>query len=228
MNDKASEAGLPDIPEAPLVALAERMAPVLKAAEWHDRADAALAGIEKVDLREIRSVVAAADRAARTNETRALAERLRAGFAARLEEDHRKWLEELAVTVNDGRVIRALRLSSRPPKAGAPLPVDMAERLSDLTATGLSADTAQQRWANVIDSLAFSPVRSRVVPAGIPEKPGEDLLSTVRRHADKLPQIAALFGIGDDTAQRDSAAKPSAPRKPPPPPPEKLEAQAVP
>ena len=74
MNQKAKAEGLPSIKADPLIVLAERMAPGLKAAEWHDRADAAWAGIHKIDLRDIRSVIVAADRAARTEETRTLAD----------------------------------------------------------------------------------------------------------------------------------------------------------
>ena len=209
MNAKAAAEKLPQIKSEPILALAELLAPMLKAAEWHDRADAALAGIAKIDLRDIRSVIAAADRAARTDETRALAESLRAGLAHRLEVDHRRWLDELAGTIGEGRTIRALRLSSRPPKAGAPLPVDMAERLANMAAEDLSPTTNQQRWSTVVDSVAFSPVRTQVVPLGAPEKPSEDLLATVRRLADRVPQIAALFG-----------AEPPAPSprgRPPPP-----------
>ena len=61
MNDKATAEGMPKIKREPLVALAEKLAPTLKAAEWRDRAEAAVAGIETVDLRDIRSVVVAAD-----------------------------------------------------------------------------------------------------------------------------------------------------------------------
>ena len=212
MNAKAAAEKLPQIKSEPILALAEQLAPVLKAAEWHDRADAALAGISKIDLRDIRSVIAAADRAARTDETRALAESLRAGLAQRLEVDHRRWLDELAGTIGEGRTIRALRLSSRPPKAGTPLPVDMAERLANMAAEDLSPNTNQQRWSTVVDSVALSPVRTQVIPLGVPETPSEDLLATIRRLADRVPQIAALFGI-----------EPPAPsprgRRPPPPPP---------
>ena len=212
MNAKAAAESLPQIKSEPILALAEQLAPVLKAAEWHDRADAALAGISKIDLRDIRSVIAAADRAARTDETRALAESLRAGLAQRLEVDHRRWLDELAGTIGEGRTIRALRLSSRPPKAGTPLPPDMAERLAHMAAEDLSPNTNQQRWSTVVDSVALSPVRTQVIPLGAPEKPSEDLLATIRRLADRVPQIATLFGI-----------EPQAPsprgRRPPPPPP---------
>ncbi len=210
MNAKAIAAGLPLINAEPLIVLAEALLPAMKAAEWHDRADAALAGIAEIDLRDIRSVVAAAERSARSDETRALAESLRAGLAHRLELDHRKWLDELARTIHEGRTVRALRLSSRPPKAGTPLPPDMAERLAGMASADLDADTDQQRWAVLVDSIAVSPVRTQVVPAGVPEKPTEELLGTIRRLADRVPQVAAPFNL--------ETAAPRTERRPPPPP----------
>ena len=119
MNAKADAESLPQIKSEPILALAEQLVPVLKAAEWHDRADAALAGIAKIDLRDIRSVIAAADRAARTEETRALAESLRAGLAQRLEVDQRQWLDELAKTIGEGRTHQsaAPELAARPRRA---------------------------------------------------------------------------------------------------------------
>ena len=212
MNAKAAAESLPQINSDPILALAEQLTPMLKAAEWHDRADAALAGIAKIDLRDIRSVIAAADRAARTEETRALAESLRAGLAQRLEVDQRQWLDELASTIGEGRTIRALRLSSRPPKAGTPLPPDMAERLAGLAAADLNPTANQQRWSTVVDSVALSPVRTHVIPVGVPDKPSDDLLATIRRLADRVPQIAALFGIEPQAPSLRS-------RRPPPPPP---------
>ena len=212
MNAKAAQGKLPEIKSEPILALAEQLAPVMKAAEWHDRADAALAGIAKIDLRDIRSVIAAADRAARDDETRALAESLRAGLTQRLEVDHRKWLDELAGTIGEGRTVRALRISSRPVKPGSPLPPDMAERLANMAAADLNPTANQQRWATVVDSVAVSPVRTQVVPEGIPERPSDDLMATIRRLADRVPQIAALFGI-----EPAPAAQPRL--RPPPPPP---------
>lgn len=210
MNKKAKAEGLPPIKADPLIALAERMAPRLKAAEWRDRAEAAWAGIDEIDLRDIRSVIVAADRAARTEETRALAENLRTGLAARVEAEHRQWLDELAATMADGRTVRALRLSSRPPKAGSPLPPDMAERLAQSAAESLGPEESQARWAAVVDAVAFSPVRTQVSPTGIPERPGEPLLAAVRKVADRVPQIAGLFGI-----EPEPPARRRGPRKPP-------------
>ena len=222
MNAKAKAESLPLIKADPVLALAEQLAPVLKAAEWHDRADAALAGISRIDLRDIRSVIAAADRAARTDETRALAESLREGLIQRLEVDYRKWLDELAATIGEGRTIRALRLSSRPPKAGTPLPPDMAERLADMASADLNPTANQQRWATVVDAVALSPVRTQVTPVGVPDEPTGDLLAAIRRLAERVPQIAAQFGIEPQKPSRG-------PRRPPPPPPAPdAEAQAKP
>ena len=215
MNAKAAAEKLPQINSELILALAERLAPVLKAAEWHDRADAAMAGIARIDLRDIRSVIAAAERAARTDETRALAESLREGLAKRLEVDQRKWLDELALAIAEGRTVRALRLSSRPPRAGTPLPPDMAQRLAAMAGADLNANASQLRWVTVVESVALAPVRTQVVPEGLPERPREELLTAVRRLADRVPQIARMFGIEAPSA----APRPAAPAAPPPPPP---------
>ncbi len=221
MNEKAVAEGMPKIKTEPLVTLAERLNPRLKSAEWRDRAEAAVAGLGDVDLRDIRSVVVAADNAARDDESRALADQLREGLAHRVESEHRKWLDELAATIADGRTVRALRLSSRPPKAGSPLPVDMAEKLAAAAAESLTAEVTSDRWATVLDAVAFSPVRSQVVAQGIPEKPTEDLLKSVKKLASRTPDIAKLFGIEPPAPKkRGRGGRKARPTPPPPPPPE--------
>ena len=213
MNDKAAAEGMPKIKSEPLVRLAEKLAPSLKAAEWRDRAEAALAGITEIDVKDIRSVVVAADTGARDEESRALADQLRDGLTARVDAEHRKWLDELAENIQEGRTVRALRHSSRPPKAGAPLPVDMAERLAAGASASLTSEITQDRWATVLDAVAFSPVKGQVVPEGIPASPNDQLLAAVRKHASKVPSIAALFGV-EPPAPRKKGRKPT----PPPPP----------
>ena len=125
-NEEAKAAGKPEISPAPLLGLAEELLPGVRSAEWRDRADAAIAQIDEVDLRDLRTVVTAADTAARDEDSRGLAAQLREGLAARADREHKEWLAELDATLADGRVVRALRLSSRPPKAGVPLPADLA------------------------------------------------------------------------------------------------------
>ncbi len=209
-NKEAKEAGTPEIAVKPVVAIAEDLVPKLRGAEWHDRADAAMADISELDLRDLRSVVVAAD-AARGDEAKALAESLRTGLNQRIESDHEAWIDELREAVDGGRSVRALRMSSRPVKAGSPLPNDLAAKLTEMAVAGLTADTGQDRWATVVDAVAFSPVRNSVTPAGIPAEPKEELLEAVRRVADRVPAIAALFGIDPSEAAKAKRRRP--PRK---------------
>jgi hypothetical protein len=204
-NETNKGEGLPEINPAPLLALAEQLTPALRAAEWRDRAEAALADLSELDLRDLRSVVVAADAAARDEETRELAEKLRAGLAERVDAEHAAWLEELEQTLAAGRVVRALRVSSRPPKAGAPFPAELASRLAADTAASLTADTGSDRYATVLDALAYSPVRGQVTPEAVPAEPSEELLAAVRKLASRLPQIAALFGIEAPSSPSRSA-----------------------
>lgn len=215
MNEKAAAEGMPKIKREPLVALAEKLAPTLKAAEWRDRAEAAVAGMETVDLRDIRSVVVAADGAARDEESRALADQLREGLATRVDVEHNAWRDELAQTIAEGRTVRALRLSSRPPKAGSPLPVDMAERLAAAASESLTSEVTSERYATVIDAVAFSPVRTQVTAQGIPANPSDELTKAVTKLASRIPHIAALFGI--DAPSQKPRGKGKRPTPPPPP-----------
>jgi hypothetical protein len=224
--DKQNEAnrasGAPEISAEPLVALAEQLLPRLRAAEWRDRAEAALASVEVVDLRDLRSVVVAADTGARDDEARALAEQLREALARRVEVEHRAWLADIAQALREGRVVRALRLSSRPPKAGARFPAELAAGLAEAAARSLTADTAPDRYAMVLDALAYSPVRTTVIPEGVPAEPGADLLGAVGRLAARIPQIAERFGIeapvSTPGAARRGRSTPDAPRPVPGPP----------
>ena len=218
-NEANREAGAPEISAEPLVAIAEQLLPRLRAAEWRDRAEAALASVDVVDLRDLRSVVVAADAAARDPDSRALADELREALARRVETEHRAWLAEIDQTLEEGRVVRALRLSSRPPKAGTPFPAELASRLAAAAAASLTADTPPDRYATVLDALAYSPVRTTVVPDGIPTKPGPELLAAVTRLAARLPQVAERFGVQAAASPTRSSAAPVAhpPAATPPP-----------
>jgi hypothetical protein len=194
-NEEAKASGAPEIKADGMVSIGEQLLPALRTAEWHDRADAALADVDELDLRDLRSVVVAADVAARDEVTRELAQNLREALARRVEQEHAAWLAEVAETLADGRTVRALRLSSRPPKAGSPLPPDLAAKLTEAANAALTAETGPDRFATVLDALAYSPVRQAVVPQGVPAEPGEALLTAVRKISGRLPQIAVLFGI---------------------------------
>jgi hypothetical protein len=227
-NELNKAQGLPEIHGDELVALAEGLLPKLRSAEWRDKADNALSILAELDLRDLRSVVVAADTGARDDETRALAQQLRDGLAKRVEEEHTSWLGELSQTLAEGRVVRALRLSSRPPKAGAPVPAEITTKLTEATLENLTLETSQDRWAMVIDALAFSPVRTAVTPAAVPAEPTDELKAAIAKVASRVPHIAALFGIDASAApKRKRPAKAAGTEKRPPAPP-KLEAAAEP
>jgi hypothetical protein len=177
-----------------LLAIAEELLPRLKAAEWHDRAEAAAKIADEVALRDLRSVVAGSD-VARDEESRQLAATLRDALERRVEAQRQEWLDEVGANLSDGRLVRALRLSARPPDPGIRFPAEMANQLAEASGQALSPDTTADRWVAVLDAVAASPVRRLVKPAGLPPEPGEALLRDARRHSGQIPSLAAMLGI---------------------------------
>ena len=216
-NAERAAAGDAPIAAGPLLELAEQLVPKVRAAEWRDRAEAAQRDLEVIDLRDLRSVVSAADAAAKDDETRALAQSLREGLVTRADSEHQAWLAELTATVEVGRIVRALRLSSRPPKAGAPLPPELAARLTEGAGAALTEDAAPERWVAVLEALAFSPVRDKVIPVSLPKELHEDVRSTIARLATRIPKIAHIFEIEPDRA----APRPKVERRKPKPKPKR-------
>jgi len=194
-NLRAEEDGGEAVRADALIALAESLIPQLKIAEWRDRADAALKSMDEVDIRDLRTVLVAAEDFARDDESRALTEKIRAGLNLRVEKDQGEWQEEIRVALKEERVVRALRLSSRPPKAGSPLPPDIAETLTTQANEALGGDVSQQRLGIVLEAIAFSPIRPYVALAHIPPDPGKELVDVVTKVSDRIPDIARKFGI---------------------------------
>ena len=216
-NEQLKAEGKAEVKPEALLRVAEDLRQRAQAAVWRDRAEAAAAVVDELDLRDLRSVVNAAGDAGRDDEAKALASQLREALGRRVEKEHAAWLAELTETVQAGRVVRALRLSSRPPKAGAPMPGDIATQLAEATAASLTDETGPDRWATVLDALAYSPVRRRVVPQSLPAKLSPDLRTTIARLASRLPEIAHIFDIEPDPAaeraERDQARRRSGSRK---------------
>ncbi len=97
--------------------------------------------VDELDLRDLRSVVttAADPVVARDDATRELAAELREALDRRQNEEHEQWLADITAALDVGRVVRALRLSSRPPKAGVRFPPELASRLAEATTAALTA-----------------------------------------------------------------------------------------
>jgi len=197
-NVQRKAEGQDAIDEGPILTLAEQLLVKVRAAEWLDRAEAALEQAATVDLRDLRTVVTAADGAAKDDESRALAAKLRAALNERLDADQHAWVAEVVEMLDDDRVVRALHLSSRPPKAGSPLPPDVAMRLVEAANASMSSETSPDRWSYILDALAHSPVRRQVVPVSLPANVTDELKATIARHGARLPEIAQIFGIEPD------------------------------
>ena len=144
--------------------MAEELLPRLRVADWLDRAEAAQRQLEHLDLRDLRSVVAASDDplVARDESTRELATTLKAALVTKQEEELALWLADVEAALDVGRVVRALRLSSQPPKAGVPFPGALATRLAEAATASLQPDDGPDRWSAVLEAAAFSPVRAQV------------------------------------------------------------------
>jgi hypothetical protein len=215
-NAQAVKEGKEKVPAEGIVTLAENLLPRLRVAEWHDRAEAAKAMVDELDLRDLRSVVvAAADPVvARDETTRLLAEELKTALARRQEEETKNWLEDVQAATSVGRVVRALKLSSQPPKAGVRFPPELATQLSALATSSLTADAPADRWIALLEAVAFSPVRSMVAPSAPAQTVTDELKTTVLRLAVLIPQVAALYGItADPKSPTPRPLRPTRPEK---------------
>jgi hypothetical protein len=197
------------VPVDTVLGIAEQLVTRARVADWLDRAEAAKATGEELALRDLRSVVSTADDVARDESTRELAAELKSMLEQRTESEQRGWLSDIESSLAGGRVVRALRLSSRPPEPGNTFPAELTARLTEAANGALSADIAPDRWATVLDAVAYSPIRRSVAPAGVPPEPTEELLVAVRKHAGRTPAIAVLFGIEPPADNRQGPKRPT-------------------
>jgi len=177
-----------------LIAIAEALLPKLKAAEWRDRAEAAAANADEISLRDLRSVVAGAD-SARDDETRTLAVNVREALERRVAALHSEWSHEIGKNLDENRILRALRLSARPPDPAARLDSDLSRRLTEAAGQAMSPDAPADRWAALLDAVVVSPVRRLVLPLGLPSDATPDLKRTAHQHSGSVPALAKLLGV---------------------------------
>jgi len=202
-NRLAVAAGQEKVPSEGLLQIAEQLLPRLRVAEWRDKALSAEKIIHDIDLRDLRSIVVTADQLVAIDEdTRALVAKMKQGLVIRQETEVKNWLDDVAAATTVGRVVRALRLSSQPPKAGVPFPAPLAAQVVTATVAGLTIDAPSERWIALLEAAAFSPVHAKVLPDAVPTVVSEDLVKTVTRLGPLMPQIATLFGIAVDPKAR--------------------------
>ncbi|MGA0878663.1 MAG: hypothetical protein ACO3SP_06040 [Ilumatobacteraceae bacterium] len=213
-NAALSAEGKPTMPEQSVLQMAENLLPRLRVADWMDRAQAAMKDLAELDLKDLRSVVAAANDPLieRAEQCRELVAHLRTGLTARAEEEYRHWLEDIDAALGVGRIVRALKLSGQPPKAGAIFPEELKKRLSEATSASLVADALADRWIAIVEAVAFAPIRALVTITSKPEVLSPELVKTVQRVGSLVPQIAAALGV--EASSSSHAPKPLRPTRP--------------
>ena len=213
-NDQLRKDGKPEVPSDGLISMAQNLLPKLRVADWLDKAEAAKADLATLDLRDLRSVVVASEdpMVMRDETTRALAAEMKTALKERQDAAQTLWLSDIVDALKVGRTVRALKMTSEPPKAGQPFPSELGAKLAQAATAGLTTETAPDRWIALLEALAFSPIRGQVKLTTLPQQPSEALLATVKRLSSLLPQIASLFGI--EVSPGVSAPRPLRPTRP--------------
>ncbi len=193
-RERAREEGRPEPSTEGVMSLAESLVSRVKAAEWRDKAESAIKAGEELAMRDLRSLVSVSD-GARDEASRELVVTLRELLERRVEEHRVSWADDVAKNLDQGQVVRALRLSSRPPDATTRFSAELATRLRDAASAALSATTPPDQWLAVLQGVIESPVRRTVKPAGLPANPSPELLATARRNCGQVPGLAPLLGI---------------------------------
>jgi hypothetical protein len=207
--------GKEPVDQTPILTLADDLLPKIAGAEWRDFAEAAIGTANEIALRDLRAVVAKADKAARDDETRLLAAQLREALEARVEAMKTNWVNELTTAVREGRLVRALKISGQPPEPGSRFPEEIATELAAQASAALSEDTMPDRWQTVAEAVATSAVRRNVTPAGPPKEISDALKAAITKVAGRVPTIAAALGI--EAPAPPAGAKPAAKRPAGPP-----------
>jgi len=193
-RERAREEGRPEPSTEGVLALAESLLPRVKAAEWRDRAEAALKAGDDLSMRDLRTLVGSSD-VARDEASRELAAALREMLERRIDRQWAEWQDKVTAALGSGQVLQALRLSSRPPEVSARFPADLATRLRDAAGAAMSPSTPPDQWLALLQAVVESPVRRTVKPAGLPEHPTPELLEAARQHCGQVPALAPLLGI---------------------------------
>ncbi len=194
-NARARAESRPEVTPGPLLAMAERLLPVVNLATWKDRASAARSAGKDVPLRELRSIVASSSTVTLDEEGTEMAGALRTSLDQRVKALRERWVERITTALDGGRVADAVRTSIRPPEPAARLSAELAVRLADAAGQAMSADLPPDQWLALLEIVVDSPVRRTVKPAGLPADADETLLAAARKASGYVPELARLMGI---------------------------------
>jgi hypothetical protein len=192
-NTSNKAAGKPPVASDALLGMADELLPVVRLADWKDRASVAQTAGKEYRLRELRAVVAASRTVILDEEGRTTAKALQESLDQRTTALREEWLARMTNALNDGRVHQAVEASVRPPEPGTRLPAELAVRLAASAGEAMTADLAPEDWMRLLDVVVASPVRRTVKPVGIPDD--EVAKQAARNAAGAVPALAKLLGL---------------------------------
>ena len=214
-RERARAEGRPEATGEAILTLAEQLAPTVKQAIWLDRAEAALAQLDRISLRDLRTTVVAA--MPRDETARELDRKLREELDRRVTKLRSNWEEQITHALEEGRVLQALRLSAQPPEPTARFPAGLVERLATSAGAAMTSSTPTERWLAILDAATSSPIRRQIHPEGLPEDPSGEILRKARVAAGSLPALAPLLGLSMPPPPKPLRAAGRPPRPPRPP-----------
>ena len=192
-NTSNKAAGKPPVASDALLGIADELLPVVRLADWKDRASVAQTAGKEYRLRELRAVVAASRTVNLDEEGRTMAKALQESLDQRTTALREEWLARMTNALNDGRVQQAVEASIRPPEPGTRCPAELAVRLAAAAGEAMTADLAPEDWMHLLDAVVASPVRRTVKQAGIPDD--EVAKQAARNAAGAVPALAKLLGL---------------------------------
>jgi len=205
----AAAAGRPAIASEAIVALAEQLLSSVRQAVWLDRAEAVVAHLDTVALRELRATVLGA--APHDEHGRELLGTIREALKVRLAKLRAGWESDISRALEEGRVLHALRLSTRPPDPGARIPASLVQPLSEAAGSALATTTSVDRWLSLVEAAAASPVRRVIKPSGLPEDPSGAVRRAATLVAGRIPTLARLLGLAMPPPPRPVPVRPLKP-----------------
>ena len=185
------------VPQAaePILTIAEGLLPPLERATWLDRAEAALAIADRIGLRDLKAVVSFGERVARSDEMKETLDKLKELLATRSNALEAEWVTSIQESLAEGKSIKAVRLSTRPPDVASKLPEDVLTKLADAASATLSPSASTDHWMAMLSALETSPVRKTVVPTGFPPNAPAELHALAQEMSGRIPNLASLLGI---------------------------------
>jgi len=213
-RERARSEGRPEVTGEAILALAEQLAPSVKQAIWLDRAEAVVAQLDQISLRDLRTTVVAA--APRDEASRDLDRKLREELDRRVKKLRSNWEDQITRALEEGRVLQALRFSSQPPEPTARFPAALVGRLATSAGAAMTSSTPVERWLAILEAAVSSPIRRQIHPDGLPEDPSGEVVRKARLAAGGIPALAPMLGLPMPPPPKPlRSARPLRPTRPP-------------